>query len=151
MKFVYNDGGRKAAGYKGVTGDCVTRAIAIVTEQSYEQVYDALNVTIQEEMARTRAHSKKARALAVSSSRTGVSRKAYHAYLHALGYEWIPTMTIGSGCKVHLAGGELPVGRLIVRLSRHMAAVVDGVLNDTYDCSREGTRCVYGYYIKRRT
>jgi len=27
-----------------------------------------------------------------------------------------------------------------------MAAVIDGVLHDAYDCSREGTRCVYGYY-----
>jgi len=27
-------------------------------------------------------------------------------------------------------------------------AVIDGVINDTYDCSREGTRCVYGYWEK---
>lgn len=32
--------------------------------------------------------------------------------------------------------------------SKHLAAVVDGVLHDTYDCTREGTRCVYGYYVK---
>jgi hypothetical protein len=25
---------------------------------------------------------------------------------------------------------------------------VDGIINDTYDCSREGTRCVYGYFTK---
>jgi len=29
MRHVYNDGGRKACGYKGDAGDCVARAIAI--------------------------------------------------------------------------------------------------------------------------
>jgi hypothetical protein len=33
-----------------------------------------------------------------------------------------------------------------VVLSRHYAAVIDGVLHDVVDCSRGGTRCVYGYY-----
>ena len=31
MRHVYNDGGRKAAGYKGDAGDCVARAIAIAS------------------------------------------------------------------------------------------------------------------------
>ena len=31
MDFVFHDGGRAAAGYKGMTGDCVTRSIAIAT------------------------------------------------------------------------------------------------------------------------
>ena len=57
-------------------------------------------------------------------------------------------MRIGTGCKVHLKSDELPIGRIIVRLSKHVCAVIDGVINDTYDCSREGTRCVYGYYKK---
>jgi hypothetical protein len=42
MQFVYNDGGRKAAGFKGTTGDCVTRAIAIATDRPYIEVYNAL-------------------------------------------------------------------------------------------------------------
>jgi len=57
-------------------------------------------------------------------------------------------MKIGSGCKVHLSSNELPDGRLIVKVSKHITAVIDGVLNDTYDCSRNGTRCVYGYFKK---
>jgi hypothetical protein len=40
--FIHNDGGRLAAGYKGTTGDCVTRAIAIVTVKSYLVIYNAL-------------------------------------------------------------------------------------------------------------
>ena len=40
--FKYNDGGRELAGYKGKTGDCVTRAIAIATGKPYQEVYDNL-------------------------------------------------------------------------------------------------------------
>jgi hypothetical protein len=57
-------------------------------------------------------------------------------------------MGIGTGCKVHLRDGELPMGRLIVKVSKHVVAVIDGVINDTHDPSRNGTRCVYGYYTK---
>ena len=55
-------------------------------------------------------------------------------------------MKIGSGCKVHLSEDELPNGRLVCNLSGHVTCVIDGVINDTYDCSRDGKRCVYGYW-----
>lgn len=58
-------------------------------------------------------------------------------------------MSIGTGCKVHLTSNELPAGRLIVKVSKHLTAVINGVVHDTHDPSREGTRCVYGYYIKQ--
>ena len=65
-----------------------------------------------------------------------------------LGWEWTPTMQIGSGCTVHVKKDELPEGRLILRLSGHYAAVIDGELHDSFDSSRNGTRCVYGYWKK---
>ena len=40
--FTYNDGGRAEAGYKGRTGDCVTRAVAIAASLPYKEVYDRL-------------------------------------------------------------------------------------------------------------
>lgn len=44
---------------------------------------------------------------------------------------------------------ELPKDKtIIVSLSKHIAAVVNGVLHDLSDCSRNGTRCVYGYWEK---
>ena len=43
MDFVFHDGGRAAAGYKWLTGDCVARSIAIATGKTYREVYDALN------------------------------------------------------------------------------------------------------------
>ena len=42
MEFNFNDGGRAKAGYKGLTGDCVARAISIAAELPYKEVYDRL-------------------------------------------------------------------------------------------------------------
>jgi hypothetical protein len=60
----------------------------------------------------------------------------------------VPTMQIGSGCRVHLRADELPAGRIICQVSRHLCAVIDGVVYDTHDPTRDGTRCVYGYWHK---
>ena len=140
--FQYNDGGRANAGFKGDTGDCVTRAIAIATEKPYKEVYNVLNQLAKKE--RTGKRKKK-----VSNSRTGVYKQTYREYLESIGWKWIPTMQIGSGCRVHLCAGELPKGRIICRLSRHLVAVIDGVINDTYqEVYRNGERCVYGYFVK---
>lgn len=141
MKFICHDGGRAAAGYKGKTGDCVTRSIAIATGKPYQEVYDALNGFAQTERTSKR---KKRR----SSSRTGVYRQTYQRYLESLGWRWTSTMSIGSGCQFHLQASELPAGPLIVKVSRHLTAVIDGVLYDTNDCSRGGRRCVYGYFSR---
>lgn len=139
MQWLYNDGGRAAAGFKGEARDCVARSIAIASGKPYQEVYDALNTLAQQERPRR----------CRSSARSGVNRATYERYLEQLGAKWVPTMSIGSGCKVHLTDGELPMGRLVVRTSRHLVAVVDGVVHDTFDPSREGKRCVYGYYLFR--
>jgi hypothetical protein len=139
--FKYNDGGRKDAGYKGDAGDCVVRSIAIVTGKPYKEVYDALNILAETERTGKKKKTK-------SNSRTGVFRVTYEKYLKSLGYTWIPTMGIGTGCRVHVRSDELPKGRLILRVSEHITTMIDGVIHDTYDCSRNGTRCVYGYFIK---
>lgn len=141
MTYQLNDGGREAAGYKGKAGDCATRAIAIATGKPYQEVYDALG-----ESCRTRRLIRQRRA----SARDGVSKGVSRKYLSALGWKWTPTMSIGSGCRVHLKASELPAGRLIVKVSKHLVAVIDGVIHDTYDPSRGGTRCVYGYWQEAR-
>ena len=141
MKFQFNDGGRAAAGYKGQAGDCAVRAIAIATGKPYQEVYDAINVLALNERTGTRKRGK-------SNARTGVFKQTFRKYMTSLGWTWTPTMAIGSGCKVHLRDGELPMGRLAVCVSRHYVAVIDGVINDTYDDQRGGTRCVYGYFSR---
>lgn len=137
MHFQMNDGGRKQAGYDGTAGDCTVRAIAIAMERNYQTVYDELFALNRE----VNKNPKKC------SPRQGYTKtKTIRKYMESFGWKWKPTMLIGSGCKVHLKKEELPSGRLVVRVSKHMVAVIDGVIHDTYDCSRQGTRCVYGYY-----
>ncbi|MGD0446918.1 MAG: hypothetical protein ABSA39_23525 [Edaphobacter sp.] len=139
MRFVFNDGGRAVAGHRGRAGDCVTRAIAIGTGKPYQEVFDALNALASSERIGRRKKKK-------SNSNSGVFRKTYERYLRSLGWRWNSTMSIGSGCTVHLRARELPGGTLVVRVSRHLTTVIDGVIHDTHDCSRAGRRCVYGYF-----
>lgn len=143
--WVYDDGGREAAGYRGTTGDCATRAIAIVSGLSYQTVYDEINELAKDE----RPRGKRRR----SNARLGVHASLLQRLLVTqLGWTWTPTMHIGSGCTVHVRPDELPaVGAHVLNLSKHFAAWVDGQLHDTYDCSREGTRCVYGYWTPPET
>jgi hypothetical protein len=133
MEYRRNDGGRADAGFQGQTRDCVCRAISIALELPYDDVYLELRRL-------AKVHDE--------NPRTGLSRAAYEPFLRMLGWTWHPTMRIGSGCKVHLRAEELPRGRIIARVSKHLVAVIDGVIQDTHDPSRDGTRCVYGYYSK---
>ena len=138
--FQLNDGGRAEAGFSGKTGDCVTRAIAIAMNIPYKEVYDDMNKFI--------GSLRQTKKIKSSSSRTGISKTVSRRYItERLGWTWVPCMGIGTGCKVHLTPNELPKGRIIAKVSKHLVAVIDGVIQDTYDCSRNGTRCVYGYYI----
>lgn len=146
LSWVHDDGGRAAAGFKGEAGDCVARAIAIATGEPYADVYKTLaqynteHPLTRREKARGKVRSK--------SARNGIHTPTVHRYLvQDRGWVWTPTMFIGSGCKIHLAIGEVPChGPVVVNVSRHIVAVVDGILHDTYDPSRDGTRCVYGWW-----
>ena len=138
--WIIDDGGRAAAGFRGTTGDCVTRAIAIAAAMDYATVYNALNAMT----APRRLRGKRG-----GSARTGVPKDVTRTYLDRLGWRWTPTMGIGTGCRVHLCATELPAGRLIVSVSRHLVAVIDGIMHDTHDPSRDGRRCVYGYWQKQ--
>lgn len=136
--FVFDDGGREAAGYRGTTGDCAVRAIAITTGHPYQQVYDGINAASALERPRNRRRS---------NARTGVWPKAITRYLEPHGWMWVPTMTVGAGTTVHVRADELPGGPLVLRLSKHYAAMLDGVVHDLDDPSRGGTRAVYGYWM----
>jgi hypothetical protein len=146
--FQRNDGGREAAGFKGSAGDCAVRSIAIAANLPYLQVYEDLrsaNASYADlRNDRVARHLNKTG----SSPRNGNQRKVYHDYIIGLGFEWVPTMKVGAGCHVHLIPGELPSGILIVKVSKHLTAIIDGVIQDTHDPSRGGNRCVYGYYRK---
>ena len=162
LKFHYSDGGREAAGFKGKTSDCVVRAIAIATNIPYQTVYDSLTVMQKNafygsrkrkwKLARDKASKNYIPTSKYYSARNGICKDISREYLTKLGWVWKPTMFIGSGCKVHLAKDEIPMDRVIIaQLSKHKVCVSYGVIMDTYDCSRDATRCVYGYFYKPKT
>lgn len=128
MEFVYNDGGRNQYYKADSVGDCVCRAIAIALGKDYKEVYDTIREVTGE------------------NPRNGLTKRATRKACGHFGGVWVSTMKIGSGCKVHLTEEELPKGRLVCNVSKHVTCVIDGVINDTYDCSRDGKRCVYGYW-----
>jgi hypothetical protein len=149
IPFVKTDGGRADAGFtnKKTTGDCVTRAVAIASGRPYIEVYAEL-AEINQRMPITKRRKAKGVAGRLTASHGIYTKsKLFKDYMALNGFEWTPTMRIGSGCLVHVRASELPkTGRLVLRLSKHCAAVVDGILMDAYDCSRDGTRAVYGYW-----
>jgi len=143
MQFNYNNGGRLDSGFKSLAGDCVCRSIVIATGKPYNEVYEVL----AQGMANTRKTKRMKKAGQKSASNgVYVKTKWFKDYMHSLGFTWIPTMGIGTGCKVHLTDGELPLGKLVVAVSKHYTCVIDGVINDTWNPDRDGNRCVYGYW-----
>lgn len=143
LPWIYDDGGRAEFGFRGEAGDCVVRALAIGLRLPYGEAYDTVNERARRLEARMRGKRR-------SSARNGVLNPTIRAIYAELGLVWTPTVTIGSGCKVHLAVDELPDEQVVfAAVSKHMTVVVDGVIHDTYDPSRDGTRCVYGYYTVR--
>jgi hypothetical protein len=158
MKFTYNDGGRAQAGFKGTADDCVARSIAIASGIRYDYLYETLaNGSANERITK---HSGRISGRRSARNRIHTGRKWFKDWMATLGFTWVPTMQIGSGCRVHLREDELPAGRLVVSVSRHYTAVIDGVIHDTSDPQRiifegiseedkesiGGTRCVYGYW-----
>lgn len=148
MKWVHDDGGRAAAGFRGDAGDCVCRSIAIVTGQPYSEVYKRLADGTGSQRAGKRGRRARSAANGISTN-----RKWFRDYMADLGMQFVPLMKIGSGCTAHLRDGEpwVPAGRVIVSVSKHYTALVDGVIHDTHDPSRGGSRCVYGYWISQGT
>lgn len=152
LAFCFDDGGRAAAGFTGPARDCVARSIAIAAELPYAKVYKALAKGMGAQRGSMGA-----------SARNGVTttRVWFKRYMASLGFTWVPTMQVGSGCKVHLLRGEIPdTGRLVVAVSKHYTAVINGVIHDAFNPSRtviyqdeQGRRmthrCVYGYWVKQ--
>lgn len=152
LRYEYDDGGRKDAGFnnRGEVGDCVCRALAIATGRPYAEIYDRLAVGNE-----TQRLTKRSRRRASAGQRTAshgilTGRKWFRDYMTELGFEWTATMQVGVGCKVHLRRDELPDGRLVCNVSKHLVAVIDGCIRDTYNPDRLGTRCVYGYWRLER-
>lgn len=137
MKWVYDDGGASSY-FSGPNYDCVVRSIAIATNRDYKEILDLVNDYIKREPLDEKY---------VRNARLGVTKEITSKILKDMGYKWIPTMKFAKGCKVHMRADELPGGTIIVSLSKHLSCIKDKVIYDVFDPSREGTRCVYGYWV----
>lgn len=153
MKFEYSDGGRSKYFKASSVGDCVTRAICNATGKDYKEVYDRLNEMAQRESLKRHRNYKR------SNSRNGVFKETWKRYLKEIGWVHHKTCEIGSRAdKIKFVDGALPNGVLIVQLSKHLTCLKDGVIYDTYDCSKKeyynewgdlevnDQRTVYGYW-----
>jgi len=159
--YQYDDGGRSGAGYKGLTYDCVTRAISIATDLGYQHVYDSLNEIISLERKKRLTAGKKSRYKKGTGSRTGVPDVVFGIFLNRLG--WIKYSTsggFGAVASARFNTFRFPRGRVIVGVRGHLCTVIDGVLRDTFDSSithdyvtgkevKDG-RVIYSYWLHEK-
>lgn len=155
LKFSYEDGGRSNYFKTKNVKDCVVRAICNATKRDYKQVYDTIN-----EMAKNERTGKRKRS--VSNARNGVYKTTWKKYIYETmpAFEYIQTNFIGSDDKLHLDydeikeflwqnGYDIKLCVCIISVSKHLTCLYKGVLLDTYDCSREEQRMIYGLWVKR--
>ena len=152
--FIFDDGGRKAAGFQGDAGDCVVRAIAIATGKPYREVFNALQNGLKHQIEVVeRKHALqygiKGHYRPSATPHTGLTGNVYGPYLRWLGWEYVSRPVGANGKPLRLRRSEVPMGRLIVQLSGHLVAVIDGVIYDTYYSARCGQRPIYGYFNKK--
>lgn len=158
MKFQYNDGGRMQAftdsrgddrrgddRFLGNAGDCVTRALAIMTGRPYAELWDMVAALNVKEGKR-------------KSANNGVrcSGSLFRSFMAQLGYTFVETTEEvpfnENGLRGVLRQNKklkdvtIPMGRVMVLITRHAVAFVDGVMNDTH-VSTVGNNTCYGYYI----
>ena len=128
MEFIWNDGGRSACGFVGLTGDCVTRAIAIGTGAVYRDVYASLGER------------------ALKSPRKGVPVAIADEHLQKLGW------ASHSGNNRGLSVLALPKGIVIAHVchddftKNHLCTVIDHVVHDTWNPSEDDDYVVAMYW-----
>jgi len=126
MNWHYHDGGRKQAGYGRAKGDCVTRAIAIVTNLSYLNAYELVNRYCSMEKNR------------VSSASNGVTKNTINKIMKNLGFSWIP--------KRFKWGEESIEGKVILNLSDHVVPIIGDCYYDLSPNQIKKGDIVYGYW-----
>lgn len=130
-KWEYDDGGRKAAGFRGIAADCGARSMSIALQIPYKQAYQILSLANKQDPR-----------MGKKSARNGIFSDTLSKVLENHGWEWVQAPKF-NGRKARAS--DLPNGRHIARMARHFAAVVDGVVFDTFDSTR---KMVYGYWTK---
>lgn len=125
----YNDGGRIASGFQSSAGDCAVRALSILTGSGYMNVRNRMLDIISRE-----------RGIRSCVEKEGVYLKTIRKFLKPVcGFTWYS----------NTKWDKLPTeGRLLVVCDYHAVAVIDGVINDTFDpVNRTFAGKMRGYYI----
>jgi hypothetical protein len=151
MRWVRDDGGSPC--YARRRRDCVIRAIAIATGKPYREVRLELTAAtlhyVKTHRNRVVGWIKNSRRGRGFNPVNGSFDKVYRPYLESLGWQWTATASRVRGYRhsnVPLRADDLPSGRLIVQVNRHLVAVIDGAIHDTFDSGGAGRRPVYGFY-----
>ena len=113
----YDDGGRAASGRKGSAGDCVVRAIAIVSGAYYDEVYRVCANHNQKYCGQR-------------SARNGVDKRAYEKAMREFGLTKVP---LPRGSKPTFSEAHERYGNCVASTTGHLAALKDGALRDTVD------------------
>jgi hypothetical protein len=136
---VKHDGGRITAGFKGTKtiGDCVCRAITIAAEQPYAKTHADLS-DFGWSTRQDRYSWRDKDGLIIPGA---MARWLERQYIEPLGLVWRPLPAVKGQPRPRPR--DLLEGRLIASMRRHLVAVVDGVVYDTWDSLDQP---VYGYY-----
>ena len=133
IDYRYDDGGREAAGYRDRTGDCVVRAIAICAREDYRAVY----LTMAEHMKRNgyaasgNAYATRERSRKAPRSKGQIAaRRVQDRVLEVYGYRKV---RLPAGARPTFTEAHRRYGDCIVGTTKHVAAVVNGALRDTFD------------------
>ena len=149
LKFQFDDGGRKAAGYEGATGDCVIRALSINLGLDYKDTYQTLIHQQNAHVLGHRSYMGLRRQAKLTMSRaqfdigkcSGINVNVYEPVLKEHG--WYDRKV----------DGHLTVKQAIERFGRtfifritnssvhHLVAIKNGVVRDTWNSSKTRTIC----------
>jgi hypothetical protein len=147
LKTEYDDGGRKAAEFEGETGDCLVRAIAIVTRDPWAS-YDHIDAG-----DRYRKIYEMVNRFGLSQGIKDAARVGLPEYLgHQLltSGKFFNWRCVKLRRNAHLARGDLPNEPLMIASSKgHWCAVVARVILDTQDPTfHDGQwRVIKGVYL----
>ena len=162
--YVFDDGGRKAAGHRGREADCAVRATAIVLGLDYDTTLEIVLEKQLEWQSEVMQNSVFSRWVAERSTCTprsdqsavlkehmmvtkGVPAVVIRSLYRDMGFEYRSTWLKGlfvSNYGDLLNYGLLPhEGLLILHLRGHLSAVIDGVIHDNFDTRNDVVRGAY--------
>lgn len=125
IDYQYNDGGRAAAGYRGDDGDCTIRALTIhmgATADAYK--------TIRAAMLAECKHQGIARGIGTGRGQGRKQKRAIDALYARYGFAKVK---LGRGARPTWTEAYAQYGDCIVSTARHVAAIMDGAVHDTWD------------------